>query len=688
MIKNPADFIGQCLGKSEARTKAILAATVGKVLIIDEAYGLHSAGNEKADHFKTAVIDTLVAEIQGIPGDDRCVLLLGYEHQLQELFQHANPGLARRFNIENPFYFNDFDLPQLEKLLKLKMEDQDLKASPDAVAVAMNVLDRARMRPNFSNGGEVNMCLDRAKLNYLSRQGMKPVIERRYDGILVPADFDPGFNRMNEEPRCREYLQNRVAISVITILEGYQTLASSARRSGLDPREIIPTRFVFKGPPGQYSKQHPYLHLHGLSPIPHPSAKLYPTTRVLLTSSIGTGKTTAAMSMGRVFYDMGILSTQEVIECSATDLIGQYVGSTGPKTKTQLERGLGKVLLIDDAYRLAEGQYGTEAVTEMIHLLSTPRYMGKIIVILAGYTRDMNTLMASRPNLCGFFPEEVVFENIDADDSMIILKRDLEERKVYSPDLEKLFPDPLSTGGKEIRRMFRMLRLFPSWSNARDIKNLAKQMAVAVFQSSPTMKEVQTKHGSDQRAILTAQMAGDCMVRMVSVQHSRSACRDGAVQNPKSIVIPPATTTNCKTKPAHQNACAINAHHNNSNVDVDADLEVDKEPSAPDDSATRDSIPDPSISVNATVTGASSGPGVQQNNSTGGAGPGCQTNDLNEQEEETVSEQQESHVQRLSRLAPCKNGFSWQAESNGYRCMGGSHEMSFEEANRLLESVL
>jgi hypothetical protein len=105
VVKNPADFVGSYIGHSEANTKAILASTVGKVLIIDEvcfghltasvhvkftiiqAYMLFGGRGGHTDSFKTAVIDTLVAEVQSVPGDDRCVLLLGYEAQMREMFQ-------------------------------------------------------------------------------------------------------------------------------------------------------------------------------------------------------------------------------------------------------------------------------------------------------------------------------------------------------------------------------------------------------------------------------------------------------------------------------------------------------------------------------------------------------------------------------------------------------------------------
>ena len=89
VVKNPADFIGAFIGHSESNTKAILAATVGKVLIIDEAYMLYTgtgATGNQSDSFKTAVIDTIVAEVQSVPGEDRYVLLLGYKEQIVKMF--------------------------------------------------------------------------------------------------------------------------------------------------------------------------------------------------------------------------------------------------------------------------------------------------------------------------------------------------------------------------------------------------------------------------------------------------------------------------------------------------------------------------------------------------------------------------------------------------------------------------
>lgn len=259
VVKNPSDFIGQCLGKSEARTRGILAMSLGKVLIIDEAYMLNTGGGGgendeiggQQNVYKTAVIDTIVAEVQSVPGDDRCILLLGYEDKLKSMFRNVNPGLARRFAIENPFRFEDFTVPELEEILCLKMKEDDLAADDDALAVATRVLGRAQMRPNFSNGGEIDNFLAKAKMNYQTRQSKKPVLEREHKCCFKPEDFDPDFERSNSKiPNCREHLEGKVDEDIIKELERYQQVAIDAQEDGLDPSKEIPTKVVFKGPPG------------------------------------------------------------------------------------------------------------------------------------------------------------------------------------------------------------------------------------------------------------------------------------------------------------------------------------------------------------------------------------------------------------------------------------------------------
>lgn len=114
--------------------------------------------------------------------------------------------------------------------------------------------------------------------------------------------------------------------------------------------------------------------------------------------------------MGKVYYDMGFLSKAEVVSCSASDLVGEYIGHTGPKTRKLLESALGKVLFIDEAYRLSGGHFAQEAIDELVDSLTNERFFRKQIVILAGYDADINRLMSVNPGLTSRFPETIVFE--------------------------------------------------------------------------------------------------------------------------------------------------------------------------------------------------------------------------------------------------------------------------------------
>lgn len=145
MLRNPSDFVGNVLGQSESNTRAILASSKGKVLIIDEAYILYSQtgeGGGQNDVYKTAVIDTIVAEVQSVPGDDRCILLLGYTDEMERMFQNVNPGLSRRFPMASAFTFKDFTDDELSMILDLKLKQQAFEATDHGKHVAISVLQR------------------------------------------------------------------------------------------------------------------------------------------------------------------------------------------------------------------------------------------------------------------------------------------------------------------------------------------------------------------------------------------------------------------------------------------------------------------------------------------------------------------------------------------------------------------
>ena len=209
-----------------------------------------------SDPYKTAAIDTIVAEVQSTPGEDRCVLLLGYKDEMEEMLENSNPGLARRFPLSYAFQFEDFDDEQLRQILELKLKKQGLDATEEAKDVAISILARARDRPNFGNAGEVENLLSHAKAaEQKRRSSMSGTAGARNTAQItfLPQDFDENFDRgRNAAINCRQLFSDVVGCEDIVLkLETYQRVAATMKARGLDPRQQTPFNFIFKGPPGE-----------------------------------------------------------------------------------------------------------------------------------------------------------------------------------------------------------------------------------------------------------------------------------------------------------------------------------------------------------------------------------------------------------------------------------------------------
>lgn len=195
---------------------------------------------------------------------------------------------------------------------------------------------------------------------------------------------------------------------------------------------------------------------------------------IKLTITTGTGKTTTARKIGKVFYDMGFLSGDAVLECSATDLIGQFVGHTGPKVVQKLDEALGSVLFIDEAYRLADGQFGKEATDELVDCLTKKQYKSKMIVVLAGYESEINRLLSVNPGLSSRFPEEIFFHSLDPEMCLKLLLQKLPKNEKFKLKLSE-------ARRKDAMDVFKALAVLPGWGNGRDIETLVTRIISTVL---------------------------------------------------------------------------------------------------------------------------------------------------------------------------------------------------------------
>jgi hypothetical protein len=179
-----------------------------------------------------------------------------YEHILS---QNVNPGLQRRFSLEEAFQFVNYSDGELLQALEWKMKERDLSATDDAKATAIAVLARMRNRPNFGNIGEVETLLSKAKVRWTSRQSSLPAEERSPDAPFEAVDFDANFDRdKHAATNLAKLFEGMVGCEeVIKKLDKYQKTAKTAKARGRDPRDLVPMNFLFKGPPGAFLKLRP-----------------------------------------------------------------------------------------------------------------------------------------------------------------------------------------------------------------------------------------------------------------------------------------------------------------------------------------------------------------------------------------------------------------------------------------------
>ncbi|WP_051287470.1 AAA family ATPase [Paenibacillus taiwanensis] len=188
---------------------------------------------------------------------------------------------------------------------------------------------------------------------------------------------------------------------------------------------------------------------------------------MIFSGNPGTGKTTVARIVAKMFHQLGVISKGHLLEVDRADLVGEYIGHTAQKTREVVKKAMGGVLFVDEAYSLARGgekDFGKEAIDCLVKLMEDRR--NDFILIIAGYPREMNDLLELNTGLPSRFAMHVDFPDYSIDELIkILLKMAFEKEYVIQPSAIDKIKEYI-VKEKEIKQNF---------SNARFIRNMLEK---------------------------------------------------------------------------------------------------------------------------------------------------------------------------------------------------------------------
>lgn len=372
---------------------------MGGVLFIDEAYNLiplNTPGTKDKDG--VAAVEALMTRMSNDAGKFVTVMA-GYKTEMEEFVANANPGLARRFTYR--IHIDDYSVDNLVDIFKLNARKEGIWLTPEAEGLLRTkVEEMVTMKDkNFGNAGEMVKLFNAAKERQSTRLCELPPEELTDEQLytLEAADIPYDPPKKIDLNECMRELDELVGLPAVkkAVRELADTLAIERRRAAADggKANVNLDHYLFLGNPG-------------------------------------TGKTTVARIMGNIFYSLGLLPSNKVVEVTPKDLIAPYVGQTGPKTEQMINRAVGGIFFIDEAYGLNDGAGGFGKDAMPVLLTKLLDYKGKMVSIAAGYPKEMQQWISTNSGLESRFTRKIHFEDYTAEELAEIFRRIVKQHRL------------------------------------------------------------------------------------------------------------------------------------------------------------------------------------------------------------------------------------------------------------------
>ncbi len=435
-------LIGEYIGQTAPKVKKVLEEAKGGILFIDEAYALSREGDDAKDFGKEA-IEVLIKEMSD-GTKDIAVMFAGYPKEMEN-FLKSNPGLKSR--VGNYFHFEDFTPDELHAIAIKSAMDRHVVLTEDSNHyLAEQLMEGFRNRDRtFGNARYAISLIEEAKMNLglrMMRRGDLKDVSKETLSTIEKEDIELVFKQRDKKKYHitinEKLLQS--AMDELNALVGIDNIKNEINELvklirfyndiGKDVLNKFSLHTVFLGNPG-------------------------------------TGKTTVARIMGKIFKALGLLERGHMIELDKQGLVAGYVGQTAIKTDEKIRDAKGGVLFIDEAYALSEGNdFGREAIETLLKRMEDMR--GDFAVIAAGYTDPMNRFLESNPGLKSRFDRIYTFSDYTTTELFKIAINLFRTEKVKLDDEAYTFLQQYITHVHDVRDKY--------FGNAREIRKMVQDI--------------------------------------------------------------------------------------------------------------------------------------------------------------------------------------------------------------------
>jgi SpoVK/Ycf46/Vps4 family AAA+-type ATPase len=373
------ELVAGYVGQTAIKTREKIEQARGGVLFIDEAYSL--AQNEQ-DPFGKEACTTLLEAMSDLKSE-LMVIVAGYPEEIKQLID-SNPGFESRFGAK-------LTLPDMLPEQLMAVFHQQCHQHSPPIDLAPNL---TQALPDFFqelyNSREDDFANARTVIEHIFKPMVRKLFQDTTDDNNVPADlshipenYQKLFSDAQHQKAPAPLAELNELIGLSGVKQQIQALIAqlendlARQQHGIVTEPLAPGHYLFAGNPG-------------------------------------TGKTTVARLMARQFKQMGLLPKDKLTERSASDLIGQYVGSTENAVRELLNEALGGVLFIDEAHQLANDQgFGKNALAPFTAFMETHKH--NICIIFAGYGDGLNLLLTIDPGFRRRFGR-IQFDDFNAEE--------------------------------------------------------------------------------------------------------------------------------------------------------------------------------------------------------------------------------------------------------------------------------